>query len=180
MHIKRKTTKILIISLFLILFPNFISKDNLKIIYNNTPNKIKNITYNKKEEYLFVLNIPKINLSKKVYPLESKLNDINKNVKILSSSNIKNNLFILASHSGTNFNAYFNNLYLLKTTDLIYIDYQNTIYTYQVKDISYINKTGYLEIPKYLDNTLILITCSRKYINKQIIVSSTLVNKKQY
>ena len=97
--------------------------------------------HNKKEEYLLVLNIPKINLTKKVYPLDNELNNIDKNVEILSYSKIKENNFILAAHSGTNDNAYFNNLYLLKLTDIIFIHYENYIYTYSVNNIYYINKT---------------------------------------
>lgn len=152
-------------------------KNKIQIKPNIIYNKIFNIMHNKKEEYLLVLNIPKINLTKKVYPLDNELNNIDKNVEILSSSKIKENNFILAAHSGTNDNAYFNNLYLLKLTDIIFIHYENYIYTYSVNNIYYINKTGYLKISNDLKNKLILITCSRKYKDKQIIVVSNLIKK---
>ena len=35
-----------------------------------------------------------------------------------------------------------------------------------------------MEIPEELSNTLILITCSVKYKNKQLIVVSTLIDNK--
>ncbi len=157
--------------------PKIQTKSNIKIKHNIIYNKIFNIIHNKNEEYLLVLDIPKINLIKKVYPFDNKLNNIDKNVEILSSSKIKENNFILAAHSGNNKNAYFNNLHLLKPTDIIYIHYKNYIYKYSVTDIYYINKTGYLKISKNLENKLILITCSRKYNDKQIIVVSNLIKK---
>lgn len=55
---------------------------------------------------------------------------------------------------------------------------KNNTYVYEVKNIYYINKTGYMEIPEELSNTLILITCSVKYKNKQLIVVSTLIDNK--
>lgn len=123
-----------------------------------------------------VLKIPKIDLFQKIYNINSKQNNVDKNIEVLSSSNTEDNNIILASHSGTNNNAYFNKLSLLKIKDLIYIYYQNKEYIYQVTNIYYIEKTGYLEISKYSKNTLILITCSLKYNNKQLIVTSNLIN----
>ena len=176
LYIKRKKI-IIIISIIIIIIPTITKKDINKIIYKSISNKIEKIDHNKNEEYLLTLEIPKIDLQKKVYPLNSSLNNVDKNVEILSSSDISNNMIILASHSGTNKNAYFNDLYLLNTKDLIYIHYQNKKYVYQVSNIYYIEKTGFLEIQQSLTNTLILITCSRKYNNKQLIISSVLINK---
>ena len=143
---------------------------------NNYINNIPSIVNNKKEEKLLTLIIPKINLNKDIYPINSSNNNINNNIKLLSSSNINKNTYILASHSGTNNNAYFNNLPNLNIKDKVYINKSNNIYTYQITNIYYINKTGYLEISKNIDNTIILITCSRIYKNKQLIIISKLIN----
>ena len=69
-------------------------------------------------------------------------------------------------------------MFSLNKNDLIYITLQNNTYVYGVKNIYYINKTGYMEIPEELSNILILITCSVKYKNKQLIVVSTLIDNK--
>lgn len=131
---------------------------------------------NNKEKYLLLLEIPTIKLSKEVYPINSKLNNVDKNIEILSQSKINKNFLILASHSGTSRNAYFNNLEKLSNDDLIYIYYKNNKYIYQIKTIYYIDKTGYLKIKDDLKNTLILITCSTKFHKKQLIISSELIN----
>lgn len=111
-----------------------------------------------------------------MYNIDSPLNDINKNIKILSSSDLNKNSIILASHSGNSKNAYFNNLNNLENNDLIYIYHNNKKYAYQINKIYYIDKNGYLEIPEIMSNTLILITCSLKYKNKQLIIISKLVS----
>ena len=114
-----------------------------------------------------------------MYNINSKLNNINKNIKILEYSNLNNNFLILASHSGTNYNAYFNNLIKLNKDDLIYIKYNNFIYTYKIYNIYYIKKTGYLDVKKDLSNTLILITCSTREKDKQLIIMSTIIDTKE-
>ena len=62
------------------------------------------------EDILFKLEIPTINLNKNIYPIDSPLNNIEKNIEILKYSNIEKNFIILASHSGNNSNTYFNNI----------------------------------------------------------------------
>lgn len=176
LYIKRKNI-ILIISTVIVLIPNITRKDINKIIYSHVYNKIEIINHNKKEEHLLIIEIPKITLSKKVYPINSNQNNVDKNIEILASSNIPNNNFILASHSGTNKNAYFNNLHLLNNLDLIYVYYQNQKYIYQISNVYYIEKTGFLELSQDLSDALILITCSRKHDDKQLIISSKLINK---
>lgn len=100
---------------------------------------------------------------------------MDQNVEILKESNIQNNYFLLASHSGTNKNAYFNDLEKLSINDMIYITINNQKQIYNINDIYLIDKTGYLEVKEYQIDTLILITCSIKYQNKQLIV---VANKK--
>ncbi len=141
--------------------------------------KINNYINNSniKNNYLLILEIPKIKLKKGIYPINSKDNDISKSIIILKESNIDNNTILLASHSGTNNNAYFNNIKKLIKKDIIYIYMNNKKYTYEVTDIYYIEKNGYLEINYNLENKLILITCSTIDNKKQLIVKSNLQEK---
>ena len=151
-------------------------KKTEKIIYRKSITNIKNIICSNKHNKLLTIIIPKINLQRDIYPINSQLNNIEKNIKILPSSNLNTNSFIIASHSGTNSNAYFNNINVLNNKDLIYLHLKDNIYTYKVINKYYINKTGYLEISKYRNNSLILITCSRIHKDKQLIIISKLIN----
>ena len=175
--------RIIIISIIAFLVPTQLS-------YQKNVNSSKNIFFSKntyrikknnnsKERILLKINIPKINLLKNIYEVNSYLNQVDKNVTILPESKLEQKGIILAAHSGNNSNAYFNNISSLNKNDLIYITLQNNTYVYEVKNIYYINKTGYMEIPEELSNALILITCSVKYKNKQLIVVSTLIDNKQ-
>ncbi len=157
------------------MFPIISNDKTLKKTINDNYTNIIHNHYNKDKNILLTIIIPKINLDKSVYTLNNPNNNIKKNIQILSSSNINNNTFILASHSGTNNNAYFNNLYKLRLKDKIYIKKDKSMYTYIINKIYYINKTGYLELEKEIKNTLILITCSTKYKNKQLIIKSDLI-----
>lgn len=151
----------------------------IKNINNNYNYNIKSLEKSKTNP-LLILEIPKIELSKKIYNIESNLNNIEKNIEIISESSLENNTIILASHSGNNKNAYFNNLIKLSINDLIYIYRDKIKYTYQLDKIYYINKTGYLEISKNLTNKIILVTCSLIYQDKQLIVEGILIQTEKY
>lgn len=158
--------------------PNNYNKEKIKTTINPKILNIKQILTNNEKE-LLIISIPKIKLIKKVYNINSKLNNININVEILSSSDLNNNIFFLAAHSGNNINNYFNNLTYLYKEDQIYLKIGNKLYTYSVNNIYYINKTGYLEIPENISNTLVLITCSTTHKNKQLIIESKLISIKK-
>lgn len=170
---------LIITSIAIILFASpETKKTTTKIIQD----KLNNINYNyisatnqKIEDYLLIIEIPKIDLRQKVYNFDSKLNDIEKNIEILKSSSLEHNTIILASHSGTNKNAYFNNLINLSINDLIYIYRKQTKYIYKITKTYYVNKTGYLEIPKTTSNMIFLITCSTIYQDKQLIIEGILI-----
>ena len=127
------------------------------------------------EDILFKLEIPTINLNKNIYPIDSPLNNIEKNVEILKYSNIENNFIILASHSGNNSNTYFNNIVNLNNEDIIYLKTKEKTIKYKVNKKYYIEKTGYLNISTNQMNILLLITCSRNNINKQLIIEAIMI-----
>lgn len=121
------------------------------------------------DEYLFKLYIPKINLLKWVYDIESKLNDVDINVELLNSSIKDDNLYFLASHSGGGQASYFDNLIYLEVGDVILINGKVGNLSYVVDKIFYIEKNGYFEVSDTKDR-LYLITCSLSNKREQLVV----------
>ena len=126
-----------------------------------------------KIEYIAVLKIPKINLERGLVNPNSYLNNVNYNVEIVKGSSMpdqENGNVILAGHSGSARISYFRNLDKLTLDDLVYINYNNKVYSYKVTDIYDIDKTGKAEIIRDKNkSTLTLITC-RHNTKKQIII----------
>lgn len=131
------------------------------------------------EKELFELQIPGIKLNRKVYNIDSNLNNVDYNVEILDSSNIGDNLYFLAAHSGSGDSSYFDNLVYLDRGDLVYLKFLDVSYVFVVDDMFYIKKNGYLKISDdSFYNTLFLITCSLEYVDRQLIVRCRLVGVK--
>ena len=138
------------------------------------------VTYN----YIAVLDIPKIDLKRGLFPINDKNNNVDKNVEILKNSdmpNVTNGTLALAGHSGNSRIAYFHKLYKLKENDQVYIYYQNEKYIYQVSKIERQDKDGTISFTKTKDTTeLILTTCDQQNKGKQIVVVAKLVDKIPY
>lgn len=131
-----------------------------------------------KEEELLLLDIPRIELRRKVYNIGSKNNNVDYNVLLLDSSNIENNLYFIASHSGSSRASYFDNLVYLEIGDLIGLKNNDSIMVFVVKDMYYIDKNGYFDVSYNINGgELFLITCSLNYINRQLIVRTELIYK---
>ncbi len=133
----------------------------------------------KEEEYIAVLEIPKLNLKKGFYSYESKKNNVNKNIEVIETStmpDIENGNLILASHSGTSSISYFKNLYKLEKGDIAFIYYKDRKYAYELIYQYNEKKDGTIAIRTEKNQTnLTLITCDKKnntlqnvYIFKQI------------
>ncbi len=168
--------------IFILLFSSlfFISYYEKK----NEEEKIENFTaadtlIEQKDSYIAVLEIPKINLKKGFYSLNSTLNNVDKNIQVIETSkmpDIENSNLILASHSGTSKIAYFKNLFRLEKEDIAYIYYKGKKYEYQLQYVYNEKKDGNLSIRREMNQTnLTLITCDKKekdiqnvYIFKQI------------
>lgn len=139
-------------------------------------NEIEQVQETKKEEptedYIAVLEIPKINLKRGIYAQKSKLNNVNKNVYLLKESdmpNIANGNFILAGHSGNAYFSYFKNLIKLKINDVAYVYYKGGRYKYKLVNSYEIVKTGTANIYRNINKTnLTLITCKHG-TNKQLV-----------
>ena len=124
------------------------------------------------DNYILVLDIPKLNLMRGIYDKDSKENDVNRNVKILNESDMPDKIngnLILVAHSGTSSVSYFKNLHKLSTNDIAYIHYMGKVYTYKLVNTYDIEKTGEATIIRNSSkNTLTLITC-RRNTNKQTV-----------
>lgn len=128
------------------------------------------------EDILFVVHIPRIDLEKKVYTMDSSKNDVDYNVEILEGSDVDNNILFLAAHSGVGPASYFNRLVELEVGDIIWIDKGDKRECFVVETLFYIPKDGYLEY--FLNENygvLYLITCSLEYLDVQLVVRTTLV-----
>ena len=114
------------------------------------------------------------------YKLNSKLNNVDKNIMIVSSSdmpNVNKGNLILASHSGNSSVSYFRYLYKLNKGDIASIYYYGKKYDYKLVNYYDVNKNGMVQIIKNNDiNTLTLITC-RKNTDNQIVFIFELIKE---
>lgn len=130
------------------------------------------------EDYLGILDIPKIKLYKGFYNKTSKLNNVNINLYVLPVSaypDAERGNLIIAGHYGNRNNSYFRNLYLLEVGDDITIHYNSKRYIYEITNIYLENKDGNVRIIR--DNsktTLTLITCTKDDDNHQTVYISYL------
>lgn len=116
------------------------------------------------EEYLGVLDIPKINFYKGFYSKTSSLNNVQFNLFVLKESDypdVVNGNLIIAGHSGNYSNSYFNDLYKLSIDDIVTVHYQGKDYIYKITKIYNEKKTGIVRILRNRNKTsLTLITCT--------------------
>lgn len=132
-----------------------------------------------REPYIAVLKIDKIGVQRGMYNINSKNNNVNRNIQILKGSDMpdidKGNLMI-AGHSGNGYSAYFRNLPKLDKGDIATIIYNGKTYSYKLTKSYEIEKTGSAVISKNKDKTtLTLITCKHN-TNKQIVFIFELEN----
>ena len=123
--------------------------------------------------YIGYLSIPKINLKKGFLDKRSPDNDVEKNILVVEGSSYptkdKGNL-ILAGHSGTGWNAFFNDLYKLNKGDQAIVTYKGKTYTYKITNIYTQPKVGKIAIYRNYDKTtLTLITCTNHDSTTQTI-----------
>ena len=132
-----------------------------------------------REPYLAVLKIDKINLERGIYSINSKNNNVNKNIQLLKESNLpdkENGNVIIAGHSGNSYKAYFKNLVKLNNGDESEIVYNGKTYIYSLSNSYEVEKTGRVEISRNINKqTLTLITCKHN-TNKQIVFVFELKN----
>ena len=131
-------------------------------------------------EYIGYLTIPKINLTKGFYDKRSSENNVDKNILIIDGSNypdVERGNFIIAGHSGTGWNSFFNDLYQLQNNDEAIVTYKNKKYTYSIVNIYKAPKTGTIAIHRNYDKTVLtLITCTNDDNTSQTVYIAELIS----
>lgn len=148
-----------------ILDEKYINDNNTKRVLVYYQEKDKEEEVEEINQYIGVLRIPKINLTRGFFPVSSPQNNLNKNIYFLKESK-PINMIILAAHRGSSKVSFFNDLDKLSDGDEIFLDYKGKKYTYILNNRYDELKDGNLSI--YRDETkdsLILITCN-KFKNK--------------
>lgn len=153
------------------------SKIKVNIVSIDNENTINNEEVN---NYLGIISIPKINLEQGFYGIDNPMNNVDKNIELISNSNmpdVENGTLILAAHSGNDRVSYFNKLYKLNIDDEIEIIYNKSKYLYKLIDIYEVEKTGSITLHNINNITsLVLVTCSNFNDNLQVVYISRLVN----
>ena len=150
---------------------------------DNTSTK-SNVIITPENLYIGKLEIPSIDLTRGFTDINSKYNNVNKNITVISGSSypdVEGGNFIIAGHSGSSWRGFFSNLYKLKTNDTAYVYYKNIIYKYKLVNTYTEEKTGSVRI--YRDKgktTLTLITCTRGSNTKQSVYIFNLYEKENY
>ena len=105
------------------------------------------------------LAIPKIGFYYRFYDLDSKYNSLSYGLLIYYQDPV-----VILGHSGTGSLALFNDLDNLEANDKII--YNNQKYQVIKKYLKFKSK------PLTLENDLILVTCSKKYFDRQIVITA--------
>ena len=129
-------------------------------------------------QYIGYLEIPKLNFKKGFYPKNSELNDVDKNLLLVKESsypNVSKGNLIIAGHSGTAWNSFFNDLYKLSVGDETKVIFNNKTYTYKIVNIYKAPKVGQIAVYRNKNRTtLTLVTCTNNDSTTQTIYISEL------
>lgn len=135
------------------------------------------------DNYIGVLEIPKINLKKGIVDKTSASNNVNKNIYTLKETILPdeqiNSHIILAGHSGNSYVSFFRNLKKLDMKDKVYFYYKGVKYIYEVSNKYEIEKTGTTELKQTNISDITLITCISG-TNKQVVYVATLIDQENY
>lgn len=148
-------------------------------VKTETTKKTTKKTTQAKNIYIGTLKIPTIKLERGFLSVNSKYNNVNRNIYTVPGSDMpdeENGNLMLASHSGNSSISFFKNLYKLKLADDVYLNYNGKEYHYKVRNIYTDSKTGDVKVVrnKYV-NTLTLITCTKNDNKTQTIYICELV-----
>lgn len=141
-----------------------------------TINKVSN------QSYIGIIEIPKINLKKGFYQINSKYNNVANGIEVLKESTFPektNSTLILASHSGNSKVSHFKDLIYLTNNDLVYIYYKAKKYIYKIEKCYKTNKNGYIKIKSYKKGRrIILTTCKNDELDKQYTCYATNIEER--
>lgn len=139
----------------------------------------KKISYN----YIGTIEIDKINLKRGFLDISSPYNNVDRNVTVIQQSsfpNVDKGNLILAAHSGNCSICYFDKLYKLSVGDKAIVYYKNYKYSYKLKSIYNVPKTGEVEIRRDPSKTVLtLITCTHNSDTEQTVYIFELSKKEK-
>lgn len=153
---------------FVIKFHNYYNdkKNNETAVEAVLNKKIDNIT-NEKYRYKAVLEIPSIKLKRGILDINNKYNKAKYNIELVKE---EENLIVLASHNGNNYNSYFGSLTKMALGDTIDYYYNNKIYRYIYTENYEIKKNSTADIyRKDNEKALVLITCKDSSDDGQVV-----------
>ena len=148
------------------------NKDRLKISNSNIINDNQEVkTSEQNSDYLGSVAIPKIDVYRDLFKIDSRENTVDKNVQVIKGSDmpdLENGNFILASHNGNSSVSFFRNLHKLQINDEVIVSYNGINYRYFISDIYEVPKTGQVAIKRDKNKkTITMITCKDE--DKQLI-----------
>lgn len=136
---------------------------------DNQQANTQKVSYN----YIGTIEITKIKLKRGFLDITSPYNTVSRNVTVINQStfpNVDKGNLILAAHSGNCSICYFDKLYKLSVGDKAYVVYKKYKYTYILKNIYNVLKTGQVEIKRNPDKTVLtLITCTHNSDTQQTV-----------
>ena len=157
--------------------PQEIAAENLTDIEEEKP------VEKKQENYIGVLEIPKIKLKRGLVDKNSSSNNVNKNIYTVKETTFPderiNSHIILAAHSGNSYVSFFKNLTKLSMKDKVYFYYKGMKYSYEISDRYEIKKTGKAELKLTNASDITLISCISG-TDKQVVYVATLIEKNNY
>ena len=172
-----RNKKILVVCLFILLlsflyfgikFYNYYKDKqyNEKAVEAVLNNRIDSISSDK-YRYKAILEIPSIGLKRGILDINNKYNFAKYNIELVKE---ENDMIVLASHNGNNYNSYFGKLKNISLGDEINYYYNGKIYKYIYTDSYEIKKDGYADIyRKKSENSIILVTCKDNSDDAQIV-----------
>ena len=179
---KTSNKSIIILNIFILLTGLILLsyKDVSRLYIHKTNLKNIEMFFNKEvtNNYIGVLEIPKINLKQGFYDIDNSLNNVDKNISLIDMNTNDNGYLVLASHSGNSNISYFKNLNKLEYNDIAYIYYNDIKYTYKLTNYYAKLKDNSITINKESSiNNLVLITCVD---NEYQMIYIFDLNNKQY
>ena len=173
-----RKTKIILLSIALIVIGLYLVEN---ITYQNKIQYESRLveTYFQKEEtpkiipnndYIGILEIPKINLKRGYYEKGDSRNNIDSNITLID--HVDNKDYIFAAHSGNDKIAYFNDIHLLEKGDTINLYQHNAKVSYIIYNKYLDNKNGKVSINKSTKQRIILITCNNNDSNNYLVIEA--------
>jgi len=163
-------------------FFNIAEEEPITNIVDNTTQESAEERTIKNDDYIAILEIPKIDLKKGLVDKDSYQNNVDRNIYTLKETiypnDEVNSHIILASHSGNSSVSYFRYINRLNLNDIVYIYYKNTKYIYSIIDKYEIEKNGKLQLKHSNNSNITLISCVG--LRNQVVIIGNLVKTSNY